>query len=531
MKLVSCYITAFGKFNNQAFDLSRDIVEIKENNGWGKTTLVSFIESMLFGMDASRGRQIAEDIRQKYQPFQGGSYGGSLTFSHQNNVYRIERTFGKTPAGDTVKLYDKNNLPSFAFGEHVENIGELLFGINRESYHRTAFIAQGEIAQEGLPEDTKARLVALLSAENDKQSGAQTALQRLDKAEAALRGKRAPKNGLLDQIDARLQALDEEKRACQQAAVDLYSAQKQLQELYTKQDQKQNEIQRLSAERDTFAQNSERAVARARRQEVERQITRIEERMDRLRSFFREIDPLTVNIMGIEGAVQEYYQLQAWFQENKAYAQAFSQQQGEQRALWERYQALQDELHSLEHMLNQENQQAQKAFRETQKQDKAQEKKRKLGTWRLLLALIMALLGATQIDSLPIIGWPLVALGGGFVAYVFSATLLSTRFWKRPKWRKTFADKQMSARYKQVKEECKRLKEQLSETAFSTRQAQAILHANWVWNLTATTLSPMKNVQQICRVFMQQGITQAVCCRLQKRFMKARLQAAKVQNL
>ena len=48
MKLISCYIAGFGKFIGQAFDFKADLTVIREDNGWGKTTLAEFIVSMLF---------------------------------------------------------------------------------------------------------------------------------------------------------------------------------------------------------------------------------------------------------------------------------------------------------------------------------------------------------------------------------------------------------------------------------------------------------------------------------------------------
>ncbi len=475
MKLISCHITAFGKFVNQAFDLSKDVVEIKQDNGWGKTTLITFIESMLFGMSASRGKQVADDIRQKYQPFQSGGYGGSLTFAYRGETYRIERTFGKTPAMDTVKLYDKHNLPAYAFGETIDNLGELILGVNKESYHRTAYIAHGELTAQGLPEDTKARLIALLSVGNDKQSGAQTALQRIEQAESKLRGKRAPKNGLLDQIDARLQGLETDKRDCQQAAIDVYAAQKRLQELTNALEQTQADLRKFSALRDGHLQNSTRIAARMERQDLSRRIAKAEEKLERLQAFFGQNNPLTVNVEGIENAVKEYYGLQAWFETQQPQSYEQVRKQEEHKGLLEAYRTCQQELQSFEQMLDEQHKQARKAFRDVQREANASEKKQKMGTLKLLLALIATLVGATQLQSLPIVGWPLVALGGGFIGWVFLETLFSTRFWKIPFRRGKFKDKQLNRRYKEVQREFDRLQEQVHASGLENERMKLLV--------------------------------------------------------
>ena len=60
MKFLSCYIAGFGKFIDRSFDFSADLVVIKEDNGWGKTTLAAFLKCMLYGMDGGRSKNIAD---------------------------------------------------------------------------------------------------------------------------------------------------------------------------------------------------------------------------------------------------------------------------------------------------------------------------------------------------------------------------------------------------------------------------------------------------------------------------------------
>lgn len=218
MRFVSCFVSGFGKLCNQSFDLSKDVVEIKAKNGGGKTTLAVFLESMLYGLESSRSRAIEENPRLKYEPWQGGGFGGSLTFTHAGKTYRIERKFGKTPSADSVKLYDKSNMPCYEFGENVSNLGELLLGVNRETYKRSAYIPQGAILSNGLPDDAKARLIALLSVDGEKETGASGAIKRLDEAERKLRARRAPAKGLLDEIDCKIEELERAKTDCERVA-------------------------------------------------------------------------------------------------------------------------------------------------------------------------------------------------------------------------------------------------------------------------------------------------------------------------
>ena len=220
MRFLSCFVAGFGKLCNQSFDFNKDVVEIRANNGWGKTTLAAFLESMLFGLEYSRSKNIAENARLFYEPWQGGAFGGSLTFSHNGKIYRIERRFGRTPSADSVKLYGKNNMPCYDFGESVANLGELLLGVNRETYRKSAYISQGSSSGESLPEDTKARLIALLSVRGEKDTGAGGAIKRLEDAERKLRAKRAPAKGKIDELEAELERINRAKTDCERAKVE-----------------------------------------------------------------------------------------------------------------------------------------------------------------------------------------------------------------------------------------------------------------------------------------------------------------------
>ena len=139
MRFVSCYIVGFGCFVNRQFDLSRNIVTMKEDNGWGKTTLSAFLESMLYGFEG-RSKDVSSNERMKYAPWSGGEYGGALVFIYNGKTYRIERSFGRTPSADTVRIFDGNNMLVYDFGVKAERLGEILFGLERITLKIAQFV-------------------------------------------------------------------------------------------------------------------------------------------------------------------------------------------------------------------------------------------------------------------------------------------------------------------------------------------------------------------------------------------------------
>ena len=236
MRILSCYIAGFGNLRNQKIDFQSNLSVILQENGWGKTTFADFIRCMFYGMDGGRTKSVESNDRLRYLPWDGGRCGGSLIFTYQNNVYRIERLFGKTPAQDSARVFNANNLPCYEFGEKAERLGEMLFGVDSESYKRTVYIPQGEIRADCLPQDLKGKLTALLGVsenasvtENDGGRVALNAVERLDAADRALRARRRPAKGKLDEIDERLATLSRLKTEREDSEKKLQRLQQQLQ--------------------------------------------------------------------------------------------------------------------------------------------------------------------------------------------------------------------------------------------------------------------------------------------------------------
>ncbi|WP_083252845.1 DNA repair/recombination ATPase SbcE [Bacillus sp. F56] len=86
LRIISLHIYQYGKFSNRTFHFSASPVQVIYGlNEAGKTTMMSFIESMLFGFPKTK----------KYEPKSGGVYGGILEAEHpEYGVLKIERTKG-----------------------------------------------------------------------------------------------------------------------------------------------------------------------------------------------------------------------------------------------------------------------------------------------------------------------------------------------------------------------------------------------------------------------------------------------------
>ena len=101
MKLIECYVESFGKIKDKRIIFDEGLNTLKEENGWGKTTLATFIKVMLFGMSDTKKTNLDENDRKHYLPWDGSAARGTLTFESRGKQYRIERSFAPKNGDDT----------------------------------------------------------------------------------------------------------------------------------------------------------------------------------------------------------------------------------------------------------------------------------------------------------------------------------------------------------------------------------------------------------------------------------------------
>ncbi|PGZ97139.1 DNA double-strand break repair Rad50 ATPase [Bacillus pseudomycoides] len=119
MRIEKLHIYGYGKLENVELSLSMLTVLYGENEA-GKSTIRSFLKSILFGLP-TRGQR-------RYEPKEGGKYGGAITvFTEEHGQLKIER-LPKTAAGE-VTVYFADGKTG---GEEV--LKQLLNGINEQLF-------------------------------------------------------------------------------------------------------------------------------------------------------------------------------------------------------------------------------------------------------------------------------------------------------------------------------------------------------------------------------------------------------------
>lgn len=424
MRILSCHIAGFGRFTDKTFDFSVNPVVIKEDNGWGKTTLADFIRCMFYGHDAGRGKALENNERAKYAPWRGGSYGGSLTFLYGNKKYRVERSFGKTPAYDVTRIYDGNNMPTFEFGERGEKLGETLFGMDADGYRRSVYIPQGEISTDGLPDTMKNCLLSLL---NTGGAGGLSAMEKLDAADRALRGKRRPAHGKLDEIDEKLRALTERKAQRDYAVLQADAHRKEIARTESEIATLDRRLQSLSQAIDRESRKSELAVKKRAFDDAQAAVLSADKEIASLNVFFSGVDPETVNLDGIQTAVSEYYKEKELLNETERKLARLQDDHQRFLTLTARKESCEKTLDGYDEIFDKKSGKRGAGTQRTPKYKTIIPPKRKSNKWILTLGVLSAAAGALLFDKIRPLAIVLLSLGLLGMAFVFFRVLPKTK--------------------------------------------------------------------------------------------------------
>ena len=169
---------SFGKLEGESLRFHDGLNVIYAPNESGKSTWCAFIRAMLYGIDSSeRAREGYLPDKQRYAPWSGAPMEGSMDVRAEGTDITLQRrtTVRSAPMRDFSAVYTGTNTP--VEGMTGQNCGELLTGVSKEVFRRSAFIAQGGVAVSGSPELEK-RIQQIVSS-GDEQTSYSEAENRL----------------------------------------------------------------------------------------------------------------------------------------------------------------------------------------------------------------------------------------------------------------------------------------------------------------------------------------------------------------
>ena len=164
----------FGKLEKARLELGEGLNLIESPNEGGKSTWCAFWRAMLYGIDTrDRDKKGHLADKNRYQPWSGAPMEGEVELEWQGRAITLRRgPRGNTPFGSFSAVYTGTEEP--VPGLTAQTCGELLTGVGREVFERSAFIGSGgNLTVTAAPELEK-RIAALVSSGEEDVSYSQT---------------------------------------------------------------------------------------------------------------------------------------------------------------------------------------------------------------------------------------------------------------------------------------------------------------------------------------------------------------------
>lgn len=137
MQILDIHIGSFGGIQNMKLSFEDGFQIIYGENGYGKSTIMSFIRLMLYGKN-SKSRDLNQNLRKKYTPFNGSKMNGSMRWEINGHSIRIDREFGKTQANDIIYVFNETTGTELPVPAGME-IGEYLLDMNEKIFEKVIF--------------------------------------------------------------------------------------------------------------------------------------------------------------------------------------------------------------------------------------------------------------------------------------------------------------------------------------------------------------------------------------------------------
>ena len=163
----------FGKLEQAKLELEDGLNILEGPNEGGKSTWMGFLRAMLYGIDTrDRDKKGYLAEKNRYQPWSGSPMEGEIILEWGGRDITIRRSKkGSNPFGGFSAVYTGTDEP--VPGLTADNCGEMLTGVSREVFERSAFIGQGGMGVTSTPELEK-RIAGLVSSGEEDVSFSQT---------------------------------------------------------------------------------------------------------------------------------------------------------------------------------------------------------------------------------------------------------------------------------------------------------------------------------------------------------------------
>ena len=161
MKLLRMTAT-FGRLDHETLTLTDGLNILQMPNEAGKSTWAEFLLAMLYGVDTSeREKAGVLPVKTKFLPWSGRPMEGTIELAHEGKRITLTRiSTARAPMSTFSAVYTDSGLP--VAGMTGANCGEMLLGVPKSVYQRSAFVRQAGLSLTP-DESLEARLAALVT--------------------------------------------------------------------------------------------------------------------------------------------------------------------------------------------------------------------------------------------------------------------------------------------------------------------------------------------------------------------------------
>lgn len=216
---------SFGRLDKQVLELDPGLNILEAPNEAGKSTWAAFLKVMLYGLDTrSRDKKGFLADKNRYRPWSGAPMEGVLECEVQERELTLRRwTKGGVPMGAFSAVWTDTGEP--VPGMTGDNAGDLLIGVGRDAFERSAFLRQAGLAVDQSPELEK-RIAALVSSGEEGVSFTATE----ERLKSWLR-RRQYRTGQIPKLEAERDELDRTLEQMEEVNRRILTAQAELEEL------------------------------------------------------------------------------------------------------------------------------------------------------------------------------------------------------------------------------------------------------------------------------------------------------------
>ena len=210
MKIDNFKINNYGKIENSEVFLQNGINLIKGYNEAGKSTILSFLNSMLYGIDKTKKGNISE--YDKYLPWLSTNFSGSMNYRLDNgNTYYVFRDFKKKIP--TILDSNRNDITA-NFKQNKKGIDflEEQIGVDKKTFQNTSISYQKLVILDDKNKAEMSGKLANLISTGEENYSYDDIIKRLNNKQLEEVGTSRTKKRPINNLEERILKLEQERR-------------------------------------------------------------------------------------------------------------------------------------------------------------------------------------------------------------------------------------------------------------------------------------------------------------------------------